>query len=283
VKPWESPYAGFANNPIWFTDPSGLDTTTTVSTPGKAVNGQVLTRTDAHGNEWYWIYEDGTGWIPQEGYGTLSTVVITADKATDQGEKKIEEQEEKKITQWDLFLIGLDVVDRAVQGNAMWNFGTSMHGKGQTGNPLAAKAAPGAKLLEFDEDILALQAKQKYTNGKGRNPYAPPSYRSRLNDQRINGKVGNRWDDKTMSKTREIDKQGPVLQVQTAEGVISNVNASTTTSAPVVLTGEYQAQDMQGNVYTKQVYSDGSVNFKMGSIYGIKEISDPGDLDWKPM
>jgi hypothetical protein len=25
VKPWESPYAGFANNPIYFVDPSGLD------------------------------------------------------------------------------------------------------------------------------------------------------------------------------------------------------------------------------------------------------------------
>lgn len=25
VKPWESPYAGFANNPIYYSDPSGLD------------------------------------------------------------------------------------------------------------------------------------------------------------------------------------------------------------------------------------------------------------------
>ncbi|MBK7964795.1 MAG: hypothetical protein IPK10_05555 [Bacteroidetes bacterium] len=25
-KAWESPYAGFANNPIWFTDPNGRDT-----------------------------------------------------------------------------------------------------------------------------------------------------------------------------------------------------------------------------------------------------------------
>jgi RHS repeat-associated protein len=32
VKPWESPYAGFANNPIYFVDPSGLD-------PGKGDEG----------------------------------------------------------------------------------------------------------------------------------------------------------------------------------------------------------------------------------------------------
>lgn len=28
VHPWESPYVGFANNPIWFADPTGLDTIT---------------------------------------------------------------------------------------------------------------------------------------------------------------------------------------------------------------------------------------------------------------
>ncbi len=34
VKPWESPYAGFANNPIYFVDPIGLDPETrTVQTP----------------------------------------------------------------------------------------------------------------------------------------------------------------------------------------------------------------------------------------------------------
>jgi len=27
IKLWESPYASFANNPIWFTDPNGADTT----------------------------------------------------------------------------------------------------------------------------------------------------------------------------------------------------------------------------------------------------------------
>ncbi len=35
-KPWESPYAAFANNPIWFSDPNGLDTfaTSQIVKPG---------------------------------------------------------------------------------------------------------------------------------------------------------------------------------------------------------------------------------------------------------
>jgi hypothetical protein len=38
VKPWESPYAGFANNPIYFSDPSGLDPTDDKKPQGNSQN-----------------------------------------------------------------------------------------------------------------------------------------------------------------------------------------------------------------------------------------------------
>jgi RHS repeat-associated protein len=64
VKPWESPYAGFANNPIYFSDPSGLD-------PNKPISNPEHGDKDRNGA----TYDKDLGWV-------LPDVEIVADKPT---------------------------------------------------------------------------------------------------------------------------------------------------------------------------------------------------------
>jgi RHS repeat-associated protein len=273
VKPWESPYAGFGNNPVWFKDPSGLDTVATTRTPGKAVNGQVLERTDSHGNKWFWIYEDGSGWIPQEGSGTLSTVVITADKATNRGEEKLEE---RKITQMDLFLAGVNVLERAAMGHASMSFGISIEGGKASKNPLAMPATRDAKLYVVDQEGVDLVFDLTGQYGRDSQHQRPSGTDSR------NQKTGPSNGSKQQFFSEAPDQ--PALQNPNADDIKNGVQQNAYTAQPVVLTGEYQANDMSGNTYIKQVYSDGKIVYKMAWAGQIKVIEDPGNysnFDWQ--
>jgi hypothetical protein len=44
--------------------------------------------------------------------------------------------------------------------------------------------------------------------------------------------------------------------------------------------GQWVAYDAF-NSYAKHLYDDGSTRFTMGSVFGVKEITNPGQLDWK--
>jgi RHS repeat-associated protein len=61
VKPWESPYAAFANNPIYFTDPSGLNPEDPEGPPATGTEGEVWTYTSKDGKTQYWQYSGSLG------------------------------------------------------------------------------------------------------------------------------------------------------------------------------------------------------------------------------
>lgn len=77
VKPWESPYAGFANNPIYYVDPSGLNPAIASGPPETGKVGDVYSETDESGKTWTWNYTEKDGWVGDFGGKELNVVVIT--------------------------------------------------------------------------------------------------------------------------------------------------------------------------------------------------------------
>jgi len=69
VKPWESPYAGYSNNPIYFADPYGLDPCKNCSEEAKDLQNRTESGEVKEGETWEdksgnkLIYSDGI-WVP---------------------------------------------------------------------------------------------------------------------------------------------------------------------------------------------------------------------------
>ncbi len=81
VKPWESPYTGFSNNPIYYSDPLGLDPeeNSPVQLPSDAKPGDTWSHTTEGGTTWNYTYEEGTGWVGTGGTSTLPEVKLKPD------------------------------------------------------------------------------------------------------------------------------------------------------------------------------------------------------------
>jgi len=62
-KPWESPYACFNGNPIYFKDPSGLQGSGPDKPPTDAKPGDTWSHTDENGITWNYNYEKKGGWV----------------------------------------------------------------------------------------------------------------------------------------------------------------------------------------------------------------------------
>jgi RHS repeat-associated protein len=162
VKPWESPYVGFANNPIWFVDPSGLDTASSSGPPTDPKQGDIYKKTEKNGTTWTYTYDQEAGWIGasdangNSGNIVMKEVEIVFDKETGQPVSSSTGSDN-----W--FIDMLKRGDRFFQGHSKWSFGTSMNGEGQTGNPLAPKATTRAKLFTYGQEDLILHSKQQQT------------------------------------------------------------------------------------------------------------------------
>ena len=85
IKPWESPYATFNNNPIYFADPNGLD--------GEGPNGECAGDMQSCGNGTSEIYGDDGQWHDMG--SNLSESTVTAS----QGGSKV----------WRDFVAGIDL------------------------------------------------------------------------------------------------------------------------------------------------------------------------------
>jgi len=64
-------------------------------------------------------------------------------------------------------------------------------------------------------------------------------------------------------------------------GATLPTKVTTPTPPHKVEVGQWAASDLSGNTLVMIKYSDGSKRFIMGSIFGIRDIDDPGPLNWK--
>jgi len=76
---WQSPYACFNNNPVYFADPSGLEGENPNEPPKDAKQGDTWSHTDKSGTTWNYKYEGSdVGWVGTGGSGTLNEVTVSA-------------------------------------------------------------------------------------------------------------------------------------------------------------------------------------------------------------
>jgi len=89
IKPWESPYAGYGNNPVLFVDPSGLDHYESKKAPKDAKEGDTWTKKTRKG-EWDYEYRNGE-WQGSGGSFETDEIIVIAPERK-QGERRSKEQ-----------------------------------------------------------------------------------------------------------------------------------------------------------------------------------------------
>ena len=82
IHPWQSPFATFNNNPIYFADPRGLQGEETNNPPKDPKDGQTWNTTDKNGVTWSWEYVEGVGVVGGGGTATLGEVTVVAEKTS---------------------------------------------------------------------------------------------------------------------------------------------------------------------------------------------------------
>jgi RHS repeat-associated protein len=302
VKSWESPYAGFANNPIYFVDPSGLD-----PAPGKGgrlsreqrqqARKDGYSRGDLRRAEKYRRSIGGVLSLEMNDEGRYNLIGGSAYDSDGKLENKVTFESNSGIgdapVEWEFIQTGINAnaevisyslaeVDKFFQGDANYNgrYAISIEAGPKGGaavNPLALQAGHIGKILTIDQDMA--ESMMIYGTQPG-GPERKLPMRPDATYQR-NRKTGPSFGAQRITEEFVGDLPDPQLKVQTAEGVLLNSLTNNPTRTPVVLTGKYQWQDRSGNMFYKETYNDGSVIFKMGSPYGIQIISDPGNADWQ--
>ena len=187
VKPWESPYTGFANNPIYYIDPSGLDPKEPKARK-RDKEGDIKTRRDYKGNEWVWKFENGK-WMGQTAHVKLEEAVINGN--------------DQKSGFWASAGRGIrnfvNWLDNTTKGNSKWSFGISIEAKGKQAkyNPDASKANIDAKIWTIEYESWELL---QYLIPKSQDPNGPPGY----------WRAGQRGPDKVTSQrnTGRIPQEG---------------------------------------------------------------------------
>jgi hypothetical protein len=189
----------------------------------------------------------------------------------------------------------LRTLDKVLQGNATQSWGLIIYGGGDGRDSPATKASKDAKILgsfdykEFMEIMgLVLDAIPERS-----------SYREILED--LHDKMGKKEVDKlaesVFETVRDLEELKEELRVDdTKDGAKTseithpfNLDVKVAPDKPTkrattqqkVEEGQWVAYDKAGNQYLMTKYRDGSKGFVFGSIYGSKDIGDPGLMDWK--
>jgi hypothetical protein len=191
----------------------------------------------------------------------------------------------------------LRALDKIVTGKATQSWGMVIYGEGDGRDSPAAVASKGAKLwgsfdyAEFMKLInLILVAIPENSD-----------YRKTIEDMRDEmdaKKVDNlaAFVLKAVQEIEEIKKDAGVGESDNKKGAAASESKQQTTQKPQIASdkpttglpakpkrqlGQWVASDASGNTYIMIKYSDGSKRFVFGSIFGTRDINDPGPMDWK--
>lgn len=151
VKEHESPYATFANNPIWFIDPTGSDTIARFD-----ADGQYLGWVDDGSEEWIGRIEKTENWYEDEYFNFADP--INDPKALESGE----------ITEL-IFVSDMDVVGLIDDAGG---FDPDNHG---SVSGLLYVKEEGKGMGEFDFSLTKIKEKWEWHPGVKHNPLSDPS------------------------------------------------------------------------------------------------------------
>ena len=223
VKPWESPYAGFANNPIVFVDPSGLD-----SKPKNPKEGEIYQ--DNAGND----HKYHNGEWEQLLYTVTTQEVVIAYKRTIP-EKIRFAIKQAKIKIATAVKNALDPVEALIRlDRVLSSVGVSLEGNESNHNDLASKAAPNAHILVIPQEVYeAFDFEHSSDEQVHGGPYREPSQyglrgqKDRLAEERNTGRSTPDVHSPNGDLFNAADGQ-PVLKKRTFEDNSAEVNLETT-------------------------------------------------------
>ena len=180
----------------------------------------------------------------------------------------------------------LDAIDRACQGNATQDVGWLIWGEGSGDGSTATKlSAHGCIVSEVEtkemEEIFELLELAAPEGTHYREVLKEFKDAFHLKDPY---KVA-KWvmeSRKQIIETFELEEKPnfadhlplPIIQ----QPVSTPVNEE---KKKVVEMGQWVAYDQSGNMYVKIAYSNGNKRFVFASIYGHKDIADPGPMEWR--
>ena len=180
VKEWESPYASFANNPIFYVDPNGLD----AGEPDKAIMVPKGAPKNPKRGEIY-KSESGTFQFNGEVWSLYKKTFVCEAKRHKYVAVITKQAKHKEPTRWQNFVGWLANIDKGLRGDAYWKFGIEfktndgvMRGDPSDPNPVKPEHAKNVWIIYWDdvEDLAgAFGAITK-------NPTMNKSYREQAED-----------------------------------------------------------------------------------------------------
>jgi len=208
------------------------------------------------------------------------------------------------------FVKMLGELDKRLQGNATQAWGMIIHGEGDGRDSPATKASKDAKIwgsfdyagfMELMNLVLlaipeTLDYRKKLENFRdGLDPkkiFKDPQKAAEFFKEKVEEvvEIKKKFGDTETRKAAGVS--GGAMQEEalaTRSPVTGKLKAGATLPTKVTTTppphkvevGQWAASDLSGNTFIMIKYSDGSKRFVMGSIFGIRDIDDPGPLDWK--
>ncbi len=200
-------------------------------------------------------------------------------------------------------------LDKQLEGNATQAWGMIIHGEGDGRDSPATKASKDAKIWgSFDYAefmklmnlvLLAipetLDYRKKLENFRdGLDPkkiFKDPQKAAEFFKEKVEEvvEIKKEFGDSKTKKEAGIPKTNKLAgtienrQISTQHGKTGATLPTkiTTTTPHRVEVGQWAASDLSGNTFVMIKYSDGSKRFVMSSIFGTRDIDDPGPLDWK--
>jgi uncharacterized protein DUF4157 len=195
------------------------------------------------------------------------------------------------------FAAMLRSLDKILQGNATQSWGIIIYGEGDGKDSPATKASKDASIwgsFDYKEFMdwmeFVLEVIPEHSN-----------YREML--ENLHEEMGKKEVDEiaefVFEAVQDLDelkenlraadeKAGSTEPSETKQPPSQTVKvapikpATGTTKQQKVEVGQWVAgPDLSGNTYFMTEYSDGSKRFELGSIFGSKEIKDPGPMDWR--
>jgi hypothetical protein len=201
-----------------------------------------------------------------------------------------------------MFLTKLSAFEKMLQGNATQSWGMIIYGEGDGKDNAATKASKDArtwssfdygefaKLMELvflaipehSDYRKTLQSFQEEHHLTAEN-LAKFVKESLEKIEKIKGEMGIKEATKrsafAASKAAPIKAPNISFKKAAQQGTSKYLPHATTTRQKVEL-GQWVTSDASGNTFSMIKYSDGTKRFIMGSIFGIKDIEDPGLTEW---
>ena len=198
------------------------------------------------------------------------------------------------------FVRMLESLDRSLQGHAKQSWGIMIWGAGDGRGSTAAEATKDAKIIgDFDfkgfmeiiELILGVfpentsyRALHDNLEKRDVDELLPHVFEALKRAKKQQAELDNS-ESEQQKKTSLAD--APQHQDETANGApAKNIEKPSPTTGTAsthqkVELGQWVWYDNSGNMYLMIKYSDGSKRFIFASIFGSKDISDPGPVEWR--